>query len=159
MPEQMIEGALNEKLRGDALKCALDFIAYLRAGGFTNDDEYNCNFYYSGEPTCVILCHEHKDYPSGLWGIYNYPVSEYADFPLDEGLKEFARANVRICSGECGCPNWPRGGDQTVYGKEFKSVCSSVICFFNPDADDLIKIKKMFDNWKLIIASRHSCQV
>jgi len=71
---------------------------------------------------------------------------------LEESLKEFARANVRICKGECGCPNWPRGGNQTVFGKEFEGVCSSVVTFHNPDAEALEKIKKMMEYWMLIIA-------
>lgn len=158
MPEQYREDARAETsarntLKDGALENALDFIAFMRECGFTTDDEYGNNFYFMGEPTCVFLCFEpHGDHPSGFWGVYNYPTREYEGFPLEERYKEFARANVRICTGECGCPNWPRGGNQTVYGKDFESVCSSVVCFFNPDAEALGTIKEMMGYWKRCIA-------
>jgi len=148
-----VESTINRTLSGDALKNALDFVAFMRASGFKTDDEYGCNFYYMGEPTCVFLCFEpSENFPSGFWGIYNYPIDEYEGFPLDECYKEHARANVRICTGECGCPNWPRGGNQKVYGKDFESVCSSVVCFFNPDAEALETIKEMMEYWMKCIA-------
>jgi hypothetical protein len=135
------------------LSNALDYAAFLRASGMTNDDEYASNFYYMGEPTCVLLCFEDERYPSGLWGAYNSPIDEFEGMPLDEDLKEFSRANVRICSGECGCPNWPRGGSQTVFGKRFDSVCSSVITYHNPDAESLPKMKRMMEYWMRHIAA------
>ena len=147
-----VEEDAKGKLSGETLANALGFIAFMRSCGFTTDDEYGNNFYYMGEPTCVFLCFEpHGDYLSGLWGIYNYPICECDGFVLDEKYKEYARANVRICKGECGCPNWPRGGDQTVYGTEFKGVCSSVVCFFNPDAEALVTIKEMMEYWRVCI--------
>ena len=147
-----IEEAIREKLKGDAQKNALDFVAFARANGWTNDDEYSSNFYYRGKPTFVLLCFEKSEnYPDGEWGIYNYPTSEHDDFPLDESMKDFLWANVKTCTGQCGCPNWPRGGNQTVYGKEFQSVCSSTITFSNPDAEALEKIKVLMERWKLMI--------
>ena len=148
-----IEDGAKKILSGDTLKNALDFIAFMRASGFKTDDEYGNNFYYMSEPTCVFLCFEpHGNYHFGLWGVYNYPIREYDGFPLDEKYKEFARANVRICTGECGCPNWPRGGNKTVFGKDFESVCSSTVCFFNPDTEKLETIKKMIEYWSHCIA-------
>lgn len=146
-----IEEEFINALRGGTLANALDFVAFARANGWTNDDEYRSNFYYMGKPTFVLLCFENEKYPDGEWGIYNYPTSEHDDFPLDEGMKEFLWANVRICTGECGCPNWPRGGDKMVYGKEYKSVCSSTIMFQNPEAEALEKIKALMERWKRII--------
>jgi hypothetical protein len=155
VPEQKetIEEVMKKTLSGDTLNNALDFIAFLRASGFTNDDEYNNNFYYMGNPTCVLLCFKNENYQEGEWGIYNYPISECEDFPLEEDLKEFARQNVRICKGECGCHNWPRGGNKTDYGKEFEGVCSSVIMFQCPDTEAIKKIKKMMENWMLILVN------
>jgi len=159
MPEQNFadtraEDSAKKVLSDDALKHALDFIVFMRTNGFKTNDQYGNNFYYMNEPTCVFLCFEpHGKYFSGLWGIYNYPIREYEGFPLDEKYKEFARANVRICTGECGCPNWPRGGNQMVFGKVFESVCSSVVCFFNPDAGALETIKEMMTYWKHCITA------
>jgi len=150
--EPVIEDEMKTKLRGDTLKNALGFVAYVRASGLTNDDEYCNNFYYLNTPTFVLLCFENENYPEGEWGIYNSPIRDYEGIPLDEELKEFSRNNVRICTGQCGCPNWPRGGNQTVFGKEFKSVCSSVVMYPNPDAEALEKIKRIIEYWKLTIA-------
>ena len=149
--KKTIEQVFKKQLSGDTLKNALDFVAFVRAKGWTNDDKYSSNFYYMGEPAFVLLCFENENYPEGEWGIYNYPISDYEGFPLDESMKEFLWANVRFCKGQCGCPNWPRGGNQTVYGKEFESVCSSTIMFPNPDAEALEKIKALMDHWRLII--------
>ena len=72
MPEQnnadlrpSIENCFEKVLKGDALKNALDFVAYVRASGFTNDDDYNNNFYFMGEPTFVLLCFENDNFPEG----------------------------------------------------------------------------------------------
>ena len=146
-----VEDVMKNILRGETLKNALDFIAFMRASGFTTDDEYGNNFYYMGEPGNVLLCWNNEKYPEGEWGIFNSPIREYGGLPLDESLKEFSRANVRICTGECGCPTWPRGGNQTVFGKEYQHLCSSVIVFMVPDAEALEKIKKLVEYMKLII--------
>ncbi|MCL2512982.1 MAG: hypothetical protein FWF08_03690 [Oscillospiraceae bacterium] len=147
-----IEEVMKKTLKGETLNNALGFIAFLRESGFKTEDKYGNNFYYMSEPTCILLCFENENYPDGEWGVYNSPICEYEGIPLDEDLKEFSRENVRICKGECGCRKWPRGGDQTVFGKKFEGVCSSVIMYQNPDAEAIEKIKKIMEHWKLIIA-------
>jgi len=143
-----IEDKLKNTLSGDALKNALDFVAFLRASGFTLEKN---RFFYMSVPTCLLLWFDHPDFPTGYWGIYDCPICEYDGIPLDESLKEFARANVRICKGKCGCLDWPRGGNQTVFGKEFNGACNSVIVFHDPDTHAVEKVKKLMEYWKLII--------
>ena len=144
-----IEDRLKGVLDGDMLDNALNFVAHLRSIGMTSDS--GSRFHYKDEYTCILVFFKDKMHPSGLWVICDCPIEEYDGFPLDESLKEFARANVKICTGECGCSNWPRGGDKYIFGREFKSICSSEIQFLNPSAGELVKIKQLMDYWKLMI--------
>ena len=147
--EVAIENKLKGVLSGDILKNALDFTAYLKEIGMTYDKDNR--FYYMGEYTCILIFFKDEENPSGLWVICDCPITEHDGYPLDDDLKEFARANVMICNGQCGCKDWPRGGDKTIFGQEYKSVCSSEIQFINPDAEALVKVKKLMEFWKYII--------
>jgi len=149
-----IENNLAAALSGDMLKNAQDFVVYLLENGMMPDpiQETSIRFNYMGEMTCIVIFFKDVQNPSGIWFICDTPIREHDGFPLDEDLQEFARTNVRICRGECGCPDWPRGGDKTIFGKEYKSVCSSEIGFTNPDADALGKVKKLMEYWMLVIA-------
>ena len=140
---------LKGVLSGDMLTNALDFTAYLNEIGMTCDKDNR--FYYMGEYTCILVFFKDEENPNGLWVICDCPIEEYDGFPLGEDLKDFARANVKICTGECGCPDWPRGGDKAVFGQDYKSICSSEIQFINPDAEALKKVKLLMDYWKLMI--------
>jgi hypothetical protein len=55
------------------------------------------------------------------------------------------RDNVKVCKGECGCKEWPRGGSLTIFGENFDSVCSSYFIFITPDDAALENIKKLTD--------------
>ena len=149
-----VEDKLKDVLSGDALTNALDFVAHLRSIGMTPDE--NNRFYFMGEYTCILVFFPHNDFPDGMWFICDCPIEEYDGFPLDESLKEFARANVQKCGDGSGC-----GGDcghearratKKIFGKEYNSLCSSEIQFFDPNAEALVKVKKLMDYWKLMIA-------
>ena len=151
MPEQRtiphVEDKLKQTLSGDTLNNALDFVAYLRAIGMIPEDT---RFFYKGEHTCIIISFEHENHPSGYWGIYDCPIEEYNGFPLDENVKEFARANVAICRN-CGCGHENMGANKMVFGQHFEGICSSECQFHDPDAEAVEKIKKLMDYWKLMI--------
>ena len=144
-----VEDKLKDVLSGEMLENALGFVAHLRSVGMTSDDDNR--FYYKGEFTCILVFFKDNNFSDGLWVVCDCPIEEYDGFPLSEDLKEFARANVKICTGECGCPDWPRGGDKMVFGQEYKSICSSEIQFLNPDAEALVNVKMLMDYWKLMI--------
>jgi len=144
-----IEERFGDVLSGETLANALDFTAFLREIGMTPDDDGR--FHYRGEFTCIIIFFKDDEYPFGLWVICDCPIAEHEGYPMDEELKEFARSNVMICSGKCGCEAWPRGGDKTIFGREYKSLCSSEIQFINPNAEALIKIKELMKMWRFII--------
>ena len=146
-----IENKLKESLIGEALKNALDFVSYLRSIGMTtNEDEEGNRFYYKGEIMSIIICWKDDANPSGLWFICDAPVSEHEGFPIEECLKEFAWSNVKTCNvfegNPCGCGSEP-GKSITVFGKDYTNICTSELQFFNPNAEALVKIKKLMDMW------------
>ena len=149
-PNLQIEDKLKQTLSGDALKNALDFVAYLRAIGMTPEDT---RFFYKGEHTCIIISFEHDEFPTGYWGIYDCPIEEYDGFPIDENIKEFARANIAKCR-DCGCGHENMGANKMVFGQHFEKICSSECQFHAPDAEAVEKIKKLMDYWKLMIDER-----
>ncbi|MCL2603771.1 MAG: hypothetical protein FWD90_04770 [Defluviitaleaceae bacterium] len=149
---QAIERALAAPLRGDYLKNALDFTAFLTGIGMTPDpiEEVTIRFNYGGELTCILVFFKVDNDPNGLWVVCDCPISEYAGFPLSEELMNFARANVKICDA-CGCDHKERGATKSIFGKEYENLCSSEIQFLNPDTHALEKIKTFMEFWKHII--------
>ena len=133
-----IEDDIEKILKGDSLKNAQDFIAFLKNSRvlLLNPDSYGDNW-------GSFLMHVYDDAPDlNPWYIYWHAIEDIEHL-LDNEMKEFLWENVRICTGHCGCENWPRGGDQIIFGKELKSTCSSRIMFHNPDAEKLKKIEKL----------------
>ena len=97
--------------------------------------------------------------PNSSWNIccwqYNDDVFELDNFPVDESVKEYARANVWKCIGchigDGGCPT-PGGARRTVFGKKFENACCNLFQLANPDSDELEKIKILMELQKHIIA-------
>jgi len=147
-----IENNLKDNLSGDLLMNALDFVTYMKSIGMTADD--GARFCYKNEAMCILIPFKDKDIPSGGLCICDSPMSEHSGYPIDESVKEYARANVKKCDG-CGrgkenvdCGHEERGATKTIFGKEYDKLCSSEIMFFNPDSEDMKKIKKLMDLWK-----------
>jgi len=69
---------------------------------------------------------------------------------VDEGLNEFAWSHVNMCTS---CGSQP-GRSKTIFGKDFNSVCTSEVAFWNPNADALNKIIRMIDIWKESVDTR-----
>ena len=159
-PSPTIEDVFKEKLAGKNQQNALDFIAFLRKNEMSPKvaDENCWTFSYSdgAEHVCVLCIYPDED---GIgWTIFDNPLtSKYDDFQVDEKLKEFALANVKICAVSqglpCGCGNEP-GRRKTVFGKVFDNVCTSEVGFRNPDDESLKKIMQMLDIWKLHIDTK-----
>jgi len=176
-----IEEETRTYLSGDNLRIALDFIAYLRESGRTWVlSDYHPEFYYMGELTCLIAYRKSAldkatirklrrkikkagnrfEYdPSSSWNIccwqHEDDIYEPDGFPADEGLKEFARANVWKCI-RCGGCDAPGGGCRTVFGKEYDNACCNVFQLANPDDEMLEHIKKLMELQKHIIAERRN---
>jgi len=77
------------------------------------------------------------------WGDYDSTIFSdgYADFPVDENLKELVWVHIHTCGG-CGCGNQP-GKSMKIFGKEFDNLCTSILWFGNPDADTTEKLYKL----------------
>ena len=148
--QQTFEEYLESKMKGDALKNALDFVAYLKANDVTSD--FN-GFCYKGEGVCTICDFDEafgEKFESPVPVIFFNGVCEPATFPVDEQIKEFAQANVHYCAyftsngKECGCGDRP-GKRTAIFGKEFDHVCHSPLWFLGPDAEALENIKKLVE--------------
>jgi len=165
-------------LNGNNLRIALDLLAYLRESGRTWVlSEYHPEFYYMGEMTCLIA-YDKGEFdlnafrekiesagnrfvydPSSNWNLccwqHEDDIYELDSFPVDEDVKEYARANVWKCircHTDGGC-NTFGGGRRTVFGKEFDNACCNVFQLANPDEKELGYIKKLMELEKHIIAN------
>jgi hypothetical protein len=137
--------ALNE----DTQKNALDFAEYLKANGMISGGEHG-RVSYKGECLCYIHLDGEEQMP-GPWTIWtdgDY-ISEPEGFPVDEGMKEIAWANVNPC-GDCGGSCSP-GKTTVIFGREFDNVCGAVMAFNNPDARVLTCVKRIMDMRKYVI--------
>ena len=172
-----IEEETGTYLKGDNLRIAMDLLVYLKESGRTwIMSEYHPEFYYMGELTCLIAYaktdydeatlakirqqieeagNRYVYYPSSSWNLccwqHDDDIYELDSFPVDEGLKDFARENVWKCIRCDGC-SAPGGGRRTVFGKEFDNACCNVFQFANPDDEMLVYIKKLMELEKHIIA-------
>ena len=175
-----IEEEAQTYLNGDNLKNALNLFAYLKESGRTWIlSEYHPEFYYMGELTCLVayskssfdettLSHirrkiedagnRYVDLSSSYWNIccwqHEDDIYELDSFPVDENVKEYARANVWKCVGchtDGGCGG---AGHRMVFGKEFDNACCNVFQLTNPDEKELGYIKKLMELEKHIIADR-----
>ena len=146
--QKTIESNLKDTLSGETLENALDFVAYLKENGMTDDGS---RFYYKDELMCILILFKDEHNPSGGLCIFDSPFREHEGFPIDESVKEFARANVKKCEN-CGsggsCGHKEQGATKAIFGKEYDNLCSSEIMFVNPDAGGMEKIKKLMDLWK-----------
>jgi len=153
MPEQKIENFITEFLATDAQKNALEFVAYLRASEmqFERGTGYwESKLYwiikYKDEIVCFILIGSEEKPGPDPWTIWSDDSGSncFADFPLDEQMKEVAWKNVDIC-GNCGGCDKPGGSRKTIFGKEINNVCRTTMRFIDPDAETLECMKKMVE--------------
>ncbi len=149
--KQSIENIISEVLISDAQKNALEFVTYLRASemlfergkGYWND-KYYWMIKYKDEYVCFILINgsENNEEPWIIWSD-DSNSDWFADFPMDEHMKEIAWYNVDICAN-CGGDYSP-GTYKTIFGKEFNNVCRTTMRFINPDVEELEFLKKMVE--------------
>ena len=151
MFEQRIDEIIGEVLIGDAQKNALEFIAYLtsnemqfeRAKGYW-EDKYYWVIWYKDKIVCFILISSEDKTDPESWIIWSDDSDSdwFADFPLDEHIKEIFWENIDIC-GNCGyCSG---GTHKMIFGKEFDNVCRTTMRFDNPNAETLKCVKKMVE--------------
>jgi hypothetical protein len=154
MLEQRIENSIGEVLTGDMEKNALEFASFLRAcemlferaKGYWEDKHY-WMIKYKNEFVCFILVGSEGKTEPESWIIWSDDSDSnwFADFPVDERIKEIAWKNVDICGGNCGGCNKPGGTHKIIFKKEFNNVCRTTFKFINPDIETLECIKKLVE--------------
>lgn len=148
-----IEDAIHATLSGNALKNSLDFVASMRANGFSFEGSDTGNAFnaenwvptYKGKGIgCINVApkwsQENDEFI--LW------LGLECDFggSADDELKEFAWAHVAICPQEKHCkPPYCANNKNRwkIFGKEYGSACHAPLVFWNPDAKVFENIKKL----------------
>lgn len=153
MSNQKIQVLINEVLKGNAQKNALDFAAFLQANEMPiphGEGYWEIN--YKDEAVCFLFINGESDIP-GPWTIWSndsdYNKSE--DFPIDEQTKAIAWKYANKC-GSCGQDCSP-GKTKKIFGKNFDNICSSTFMFTNPNAETLKGVKKLIEMRKNVIAN------
>jgi hypothetical protein len=130
---------LSENLKNNIMK----FVVFLTENKFSiesEDDGNGWKIIYMNE------CIGHMNFTNvGIW----IDKSGFGSSgSADDVLKETTWAHVRICEyfstggKQCGCGNQP-GFNKTIFGKEYKNLCFSLLEFINLDAKTLDNIKKL----------------
>jgi len=169
MHEHRIEDFIGEILTGDEQKNALEFIAYLRVsemefergGGYWKGKLY-WYIKFKDEYVCYILIGSEEKPGPGPWVVWSDDSGSncFADFPLDEHMKEIAWRNIDFCKDPVNCGACKKRGytnkTKTLFGKEFNNVCLTTFRFTDPDVEDLEFMKKMVGIRKNDIQSKSS---
>ena len=138
---------INENLSGDAQKNALDFAAFLRAKDISLNGSGKGGDWSgwavggtTGDSIGYMIVNGKDEFP-GPWTVWFNTCDFKSD--ADEALKEAAWAHASPC-GKCH-KGWADcgGGERTIFGKEFESLCHSPMMFSNPDARELEYAKKL----------------
>jgi len=157
-----IEDELREKLSGDALKNALDFIAFMKTNEMPPDPADDNWFKHQGENVCVIItgrCEPKNMSGKGNnWSIFwaNCEIYWGENDVADQALEEFAYMRINPC-GQCPCEHSP-GIRKKIFDKTYENSCYSTLCFDNPDAKDLEHIKTFAKMRKQNIAEPATAQ-
>lgn len=145
MAKKRMEEAFDTFLVGDVLKNALDFADFVQANDMVYDGAYE--IHYKNRLACYIDTPRDDWRMWRVWTVGDYSC-EYEGFPIDEGTKETAWANVLTC-GNCPDVDCDPGKTEVIFGKAFVNVCNGVsglaMRFVNPDAGATACAKKLIE--------------
>ena len=141
----IIEDIIGNILSGDALKNALDFVAYLRANKL-NPQWSATNAWKVSSKTfnvCFIRLHGAADYHNlaeGEWHILPF-IGEYKADTLSDEFKELVWQNKKNCRtcGQCALKL------NMIFGKEYDNACEGSILFLNPNEKAVECAKKIIE--------------
>lgn len=142
----LIEDKINNLLTGDALKNALDFVAFLRENQLLLDSNGDGEGWavggLVGDSVGFMLVNGAAQMP-GPWTIWFNSCDFQESGLTDDELKETAWAHANAC-GHCHA-GWRDcgGGERTIFGKTFDRLCHSPLAFTNPGAQTLERMKKL----------------
>jgi len=137
--KKSIEEYIGEVLANTAQAHALAFVSHLRASDMTikrftyhGKDTLHWEVKFQGELVCYILLDAEN---AEWWSIKpdNSSTSRFADYPIDDTMKEIAWQNLAICiDGHCGGCAHGTGTPKMIFGKEIEHVCGMAYDFTNP---------------------------
>lgn len=151
MSERKIEDYIINELSSDDQDIALDFIEYLKNNEMEfvkdNGDCWKDKIYYwvMYKTKCVcFIAIKDPDEKENRWTVWSDDMSSdfLKNYPIEDEMKEIAWNHVDMC-GNCGSC---RGGrTKIIFGREFGRVCGCTFRFDNPDAKELLFMKKMVE--------------
>jgi len=119
-----IEAVITDVLNGDALKHALDFVAYLRANKISLSRTYpdTWNAKYKGKVACTVIL-QNKGLRISLRGDYS---KGYEGILVNEKMKQSIIDHLsikpcRACNQQCS-----DGISASLFGKEYHKICKHV---------------------------------
>jgi len=150
MAEQKLNPKIEEKIfelyDGELREVALKFFAYLNENQLTTkpDDTLGGKIPFNECYLCEIRCEEPNKMEFHFW------FGDYSG-EFDEGSASSVQEHLRFCKA---CHSPCTGGiDTTIFGKEFKNVCSQhTIVFENPNYKELEYIKILIEYSKNIVS-------
>ena len=143
----MVESIIPVYLNGDSQKNALDLVVYMRESKI-NPGWYGVNRWKAsskGTGICFLaLENGYLNYTPPLTLRVRLDLTnlkEYEESIINEGLQSFVLERISYCHKCSGCAP---GKDVTLFGKELKSVCRTMILFIHdPDEAAVSAIKKL----------------
>jgi len=147
----IVEDRINSKIKGDSLKNALDFVAFLRENDIRLDYNASESGYGGWNGAVGGVVGNSIGYVTfngdaggvGPWTFWfnscDFDGSDSADDEFKNAIWAFA-SPCRKCS-----ENWEKcmgSGKRTILGKVFENQCHSPLMFINPDAKTLGNMKK-----------------
>ena len=151
-----IKDTLRNNLKDEALANALDFVDFLTDKGLTPHMEWDngVRFAKDDKSPCLVVFNMNN---SGEWFVCDVPITSEPEWnSLNNDLKEFILANIKLCSvhqgSKCGCGSEP-GVTKNIFGKDYNNVCTSEIQIHNPNSDELGKFKDIVEWWVVNIGA------
>jgi len=147
----VVEDRIKNKIKGDSLGSALDFVAFLRENDISLD--YNASESGHGGWNGAVggVIGNSIGYVTfngdvggvGPWTFWLNSCDFDGSDTADDDFKNVIWAFASPC-GKCN-ENWVKCmgiGKRTILGKEFENQCHSPLMFINPDSKTLESIKK-----------------
>lgn len=153
MSEHSIEEIISDNLPVAYQENALDFIRFLRENEMEliRDNGYWKNkIYYlikfQNKYMCFIAIKD-PDEKDNFWTVWSDDCSSnwLENFPIEKELKETAWEHADVCQN---CGSCSGGRKIIIFGKEFDNICTTTFRFDNPDAADLLFMKKLLSAGK-----------
>jgi len=139
MPKKPIEDVINDTLKGDTLKNALNLVAWLRDNKM-NPAQSSATTWNVSAKACVI-CRFRFDFDTNTLRIMPL-ICEYKHDSLSDSLKEIVWANAireKNCHGSCRCSYKLKA----IFERKDFYACAQAVSFINPAVSEIECIKEL----------------